>query len=111
MKKITFFLLMILVNVALVQSQNTFIKTYNGYGEGFAAKQTSDSGYIAVGNNNNDFHILKTDSLGITTWSQVFGGNYFETLRDVLQTFDGGFVAVGYTPNFGAGVNDVFMVK
>jgi len=44
-------------------------------------------------------------------WIKTFGGTDRELARCVIQTSDGGFLMAGYTRSFGAGLNDVWLVK
>lgn len=77
---------------------------YTGeYGaEGHCVRQTSDGGYIVVGETfvpmgYVDLWLLKTDANGDTMWTRVYGG---EGLIDVgywvEQTADGGYIITGY---------------
>ncbi|MCB2220327.1 MAG: T9SS type A sorting domain-containing protein [Bacteroidetes bacterium] len=65
-------------------------------------KQTSDSGYILVGNaqpdasSYYDFLLIKTDSEGNEEWHQNYGGNWAEHGTDVIQTPDGGYLIGGF---------------
>jgi hypothetical protein len=94
-------------------------RRYGGpdFDEGFSVAQTSDGGYAIVGTTssfpsvNGDAYLIKTDSLGNTLWSRLYGGDDFEQGRSVRQTSDGGYVVAGYTASFGAGQTDVYLVK
>jgi hypothetical protein len=80
-------------------------------------QQTTDSGFIICGHsnfgggNNIEAYLVKTDSLGILQWSKTYGGNDFESLAGVVQTFDGGFITVGNTNSYGAGNFDALVIK
>ncbi len=43
------------------------------------------------------------------TWSKAYGGN--SVARDVVQTSDGGYAFLGRTSDFGAGSNDIWLVR
>ena len=81
-----------------------WIKTFGGDGNemGFEVKQTFDGGYIVVGyttsfSNESDVYIIKTDSNGNIDWSQIYGGNNWDSGKSVQQTLDGGYIITGYT--------------
>jgi hypothetical protein len=109
-------------------------KSYGGidWEEAISISLTSDGGYI-LGcsstsndgdvperdhyNYDDDFWIVKIDSRGNLIWSKLVGGTDNEYFPDVIQTKDGGFIAMGYTDShdFDASGNhgglDVFIVK
>jgi len=99
--------------------QITFERTYGGAQNdlGFAVSQTLDAGYIVVGGTNSfgagqrDIYLLKTDSSGNALWTRTFGGNRWEDGYSVQQTLDGGYILVGYTLSFGAGGEDVLLIR
>jgi predicted secreted protein/acetyl esterase/lipase len=94
-------------------------KTYGGAGleNENAMVQTSDGGYAMLGFTNSfgaggqDFYLVKTDSAGTMQWNKTYGGNGSDTGVSVFQTGDGGYALAGLTSSFGAGGNDVWLVK
>jgi hypothetical protein len=98
-----------------------WMKTYGGpAGEtAYSVEQTLNGGYIltgttysfASGRSDRDLWLLKTDGLGNLIWDKTFGGIYPDTGYGVRQTTDEGYIVVGDTYSFGAGMNDVFLVK
>jgi hypothetical protein len=82
-----------------------------------SAQQTSDGGFIVVGDtysfasSQNDLLLLKLDSSGSIVWKKRFGGGNVDSARSVQQTSDGGFVVVGRTQSFGAGDPDLLLFK
>jgi hypothetical protein len=44
-------------------------------------------------------------------WIKTFGGKENDFAWSVLQTDDGGYVTAGYTESYGAGDNDVWLIK
>ena len=96
-----------------------FERTYGGWDkdEGYCVQQTSDGGYILVGFTQSfgagrkDVYIVKTDSLGNTLWTRVYGGELWDEGRHVEQTEDGGYIIVGGTYSYGAGDCDVWLLK
>ncbi len=97
-------------------------KTYGGTGTdgGTSNRQnleiTSDSGFI-IGSYSNSFginadaYLIKTKANGDTLWTKTYGGTGTEVIYCVKQTNDGGYIFTGYTGSFGAGGNDVYVVK
>lgn len=79
----------------------------------FSGQQTSDDGYIATGFTGGweDILLVKTDSNGDTLWSRIYGGYDWEYMRSVKQTLDGGYILAGWTWSFGAGWEDVYIIR
>jgi len=47
----------------------------------------------------------------VEEWSQTFGGSDHDTGYSVAQTSDGGYIITGDTSSYGAGLNDVYLIK
>jgi hypothetical protein len=94
-------------------------RTYGGpsLDVGMSVAQTADGGYIIVGSTRSfgagdyDVWLLKTDSMGDTVWTKVYGGPSSDYAYTALPTPDSGCVVVGYTASFGAGDYDVWLLK
>ena len=83
--------------------------------DGYSVQQTSDGGYILVGHSNREtfpmgLYLIKTDSLGDTLWTRVFGG-WNDCGFSVLQTPDGGYVIAGLSYIGGPGNGEVWLLK
>ena len=94
-------------------------KTYGGsyHDIAFSGIQTSDDGFALAGYTqlagftNSDVWLIKTDNLGEVEWSQTYGGTLDELAYSVQQTYDEGYIITGYTNSFGAGAQDVYLIK
>jgi hypothetical protein len=93
-------------------------KTYGGSNfDGAAIQQTSDGGYIMVGRTDSfgagsdDVWVLKLNTNGNVQWQKTYGGSGSEITPSIRQTSDGGYIVAGYTISFGAGNQDVLVLK
>jgi hypothetical protein len=116
-----------------IQAQPTieWQKTFGGTGTEwpYAINTTSDNGFIIAGktlSNNgdvtgfqglSDYWIVKTDSVGMLQWQKTLGGTATEEAHSIQQTFDGGYIVVGWSNSLDGdvtgnhGVDDVWVVK
>jgi hypothetical protein len=90
----------------------TFIKAFGGNGmeEGYYVQQTTDGGYIILGDNYNIVWLIKTDDNGDIIWDKTYEGDWSTYCRCVQQTTDGGYVITGKTEPFG-GDSNVWLFK
>ena len=98
-------------------------QVYGGAGSewGNYVEQTSDGGYKIAGYTTSfgaggfDLYVLKVDASGNLQWSKTYGGAGAEGSSQWgisgKVTADGGFMICGNTTSYGAGGNDVFMIK
>ena len=110
-------------NVWLVKTDSLGNELWNNFfggsdvDRGYWVEQTSDGGFILTGYTESsgsgldDMLLIKTDSLGTAEWTKTFGGSGRDYGNSVQQTSDGGYIVVGYTLSFGAGGDDVYLVK
>lgn len=85
-------------------------KSYGGSNDdrAYSISETSDCGYIFCGytNSNNgdvinnhgdsDFWIVKLNIIGEIEWQKVLGGKYDDAAYSIIESNDGGYIAVGY---------------
>ena len=94
-------------------------RTYGGtnWDDGNSVIQISNGGYIIAGWTNSygagysDVYLIKTDSFGDTLWTRTYGGTDYEYGYLLAQTSDGGYIVVGNTYSYGAGMTDVYLIK
>lgn len=77
---------------------NTVIPTVDGGFLAVGMSYSSQSGTVLDKNNGfqtMDGYIVKFDAAGAIEWDNLFGSPEFDQFYDVIQTVDGGFIAVG----------------
>jgi hypothetical protein len=110
LKKIVFAILISLNSLA--QSPNIqWQKTLGGtdYEGASSILQTSDGGYIVVGNSvcndgdvsgnhgENDIWVVKLNATGVILWQKALGGTRSDYANSIQQTSDGGYIVAGNT--------------
>jgi hypothetical protein len=89
----------------------------NKFDIGYSVQQTSDGGYIIIGDTEiyfiaeSDVWLIKTDPSGNEEWNRIFGGSGSDRGRSVKETSDGGYVITGWAASYGAGDPDVWLIK
>ncbi|MBI2967427.1 MAG: T9SS type A sorting domain-containing protein [Bacteroidetes bacterium] len=94
-------------------------KTFGGtdWDLGYSLKITPDSGFAIAGETYSygagdaDVFLVKTDKDGNLQWQKTYGGNKKDIGRSIDLTYDSGFVLAGETWSYGAGENDVYVIK
>jgi hypothetical protein len=96
-----------------------WIKTYGPNAAGWAVQQTTDGGYIIVGEKsmgsptNWDIYVIRTDSFGDTIWTHTYNNELYNDSDfgySLDQTPDSGYIIAGKT-NTGAGRWKAYLVK
>tara|TARA_Y100000385_G_scaffold153886_1_gene159654 strand:+ start:435 stop:1700 length:1266 start_codon:yes stop_codon:yes gene_type:complete len=95
-----------------------WLKTYpvpNGYdyGDGNSVKQTNDGGYVICGTigGSHKIRLIKTNSIGDTSWTSTLGGNNDDYGNDIQQTLDGGYIVCGRSTSNQFGNPGVCLIK
>ncbi|MCK4759096.1 MAG: hypothetical protein KAT69_03560 [Candidatus Aminicenantes bacterium] len=89
----------------------------NSYDSACSVQQTGDGGYILIGNTTSygaggeDIWIIKLSQLGDIEWQKAYGGIDSENACSIQQTSDGGYILIGDTWSFGAGDEDILIIK
>jgi len=96
-------------------------RIYGGpnYDEAFALAPTSDGGYVVAGRTasfgvregGDDVWVLKLDGQENVVWQKTYGGTNIDQAFALARTSDGGYVVEGRTASFGAGWDDVWVLK
>ncbi len=79
-----------------------WIRTYeiNELSIGRSVRQTNDGGYVIAGQsgdeNQCDLLLIKTDSLGDTLWTRLYGGSGSDVASCIQITADGGYIITGH---------------
>jgi len=97
-----------------------WIKVYDNEGKmqetGMAVYQTSDAGFVICGSTldagqgESDIFLLKTNSMGDLIWAKTYGGKKMDYAKS-MQRVDEGFIITGSTNSYGAGSEDVFLLR
>ncbi len=77
--------------------------------------ETPDGGFAVIGHSSagseSDFFLLRTGPAGETLWSRTWGGPVEDRAWAGTATHDHGFALCGYTRSFGAGGDDIWVVR
>jgi hypothetical protein len=100
--------------------QALWMKTYGSpaaHDYAFCVRQCSGGGYIVAGrrvaldDSHDDIILMGTSPDGEIIWERALGGPGHDYCQALAPTRDGGFIAVGYTSSFGAGLYDIYVIK
>lgn len=94
-------------------------KSFGGTGSEEAEDviESSNSDYILVGDTSSygagayDIWVLRLDSDGNHLWNKTFGGSSSDHIRGVYEDGNGDLYLNGYTGSYGAGSNDLWIIK
>ena len=94
-------------------------RTYGGVAaeEGWMVQHTTDGGFVLIGytasfgNGSWDIWVVKTDAAGTQQWSKTYGGRRGDFSHAIQQTADGGYIIGATTQSFGAGGDDIWVIK
>ena len=94
-------------------------RTWGGANFDFSYGMTlSDNGEYVIagttssyGNGSNDIALVKFNSSGSLVWNKTWGSTGSESSQSVIRTSDGGYAVSGYTTGYGAGNQDMLLLK
>ncbi len=100
-----------------VQWQNAYGASGTEYA--YSIQQTNDDGYIIAGSTTSygtggeDALIIKLNSNGSIQTAAIYGdeASGIDTIYDIKQTSDGGYIVAGRTNSYGAGNYDYWVLK
>lgn len=110
-------------DVYLIKTNNLgdviWTKTFGGelYDFGYSIQQTSDEGYIVIGETNSygngqyDVYLLKIKNNGDSLWTRTYGGPNDDWGFAGKQTYDDGYIITGGTHSFGPSYSNVYLIK
>lgn len=96
-----------------------FQKNFGGTNDEFgkAVVEYSNGDLYVVGSTTSfgagqkDVYVIKTDKNGNKIWAKTFGGVGNEDANEVIVAADGNLLIVGTTDSYGAGVDDIYLLK
>ncbi|MDI6840794.1 MAG: T9SS type A sorting domain-containing protein [bacterium] len=101
------------------QGDTLWTKTYGGtdHDRGYSVQECASGGFIIVGETCSfgagwgDVYLIRTDAQGDTLWTKTYGGTKWECGYSVQECASGGFIIAGRTRSFGAGEDDVYLIR
>lgn len=80
-------------------------------------QETRDGGYIMAGKTipfapgSSDLWVSKLRADGAVEWEKTYGGERWDEAHSIQETSDGGYIVAGKTGSFGAGKDDIWLLK
>jgi hypothetical protein len=89
----------------------------SGGADGASLNRAADDGYMLAGSTQtdetqpHDVYLVRTDSAGDSVWEIIHGGDGDDMGGPMARSSDGGWVIAGSTTSFGAGGEDLYVLK
>ncbi|MCK4307458.1 T9SS type A sorting domain-containing protein, partial [candidate division WOR-3 bacterium] len=93
-----------------VDGDTLWTKTYGGT-FGNSVQECAEGGFIVAGSSAGDVYLIRTDADGDTLWTKTYGGANGDYGISVQKCAGGGFIIAGATSSFGAGSQDVYLIR
>ena len=98
---------------------SVWAKMFGGAGgeSGFAVRETSDGGFVAVGATGSfgegysSIYVVRTSAIGDSLWARTYGGARADIGYSIENTLDLGYIIAGSTASYGLGYSDAYVVK
>ncbi len=116
-----------ITNLAIAGGPDTlWTKTYGGTDDdvGYSVQECDEGGFIIAGGTvsfgavGSDVWLIRTNSDGDTLWTKTYGGTSYDwgySVQECAPTksgqASGGFIIAGVTMSFGAGYEDIYLVR
>ena len=85
---------------------------HQSYGYGYSIQQTNDDGYIIATSYYDYGLLIRTNSLGDTLWTKMYGDSLYTSFEEVKLTNDGGYIVVGENSTTSSNSDDhAFVLK
>lgn len=112
-------LLMFAGTYGLSVAQTPFARTVGGPGGeyGHAIVQLADSSFVVAGQTNSfgagagDVYVVRFNKAGKLIWTKTIGGTGNDIARSMVKADGGSVVIAGSTTSFGAGQDDIYVLK
>ena len=106
-------------NYATMETSTLFEFTYGGsdYDEAYSITAAADGGYLlagyttSYGAGSKDIWLVKVDAQNNKIWDKTYGGSDSEEAYAVTSTPDGNYIVAGKTKSYGAGREDMWVIK
>ena len=89
----------------------------SSWDQAMSVKQCEDQGYIitgwtcSFGNGNQYVYLIRTDSMGDSMWTRIYGGIKDDGANWVELSADGGFIICGFTESFATYHSAIYVIK
>lgn len=116
MKRLHLLVINIVLIINGIDAQDKFTVIFESEHDerGWDVIQSLEGGFAITGQtseSNDDVILIKTSSTGETIFRRTYGGSSWDYGYSMIQNIDSNFVIAGSTNSFGAGNQDIYLVK